>query len=380
MGCGPRRVTFALLGEMDLLTGGEEVPALDATLDELLERILPSGPGRFTLDELLAHAGQADSAALARALWDLAWAGRLTNTTMAALRQGIASGFGASAPPGPSRPPHSSGLPGSVPRPQSLRPVPRASRRATARSASGPAHFDRWRASRPFGGAWMRLPRPDPPADALGTEELNRDRARVLLDRYGLLFRELLARELPGLQWPALLKTLRIMELGGEVIGGCFFAGIPGLQFIAPAALGQLQAGLPADRVFWMNAADPASPCGLDLPGWDYPRRTSSTHLVFDGPALVVVSHRRGRQLEVSVAPEHPRLDAYLAFLEHLLARAVRPRRGVVIEEINGHPAVEGGYREVLARRFEVTRDHRALRIGRKYLTGRSSDGHAPPR
>jgi len=336
VGCGPQRMTFALLGEIELVGGGAVADAPSAgqnDTDEFLERILPPGSGRFTFEKLLSHTGGGDSAALARALWDLAWLGCVTNTTMAALRQGLASAFRTDGPP-------------RLPR---------------------PARFDRWRASRPFGGAWMRLPRPDPPADALAREELNRERARILLDRYGLLFRELLARELPALQWPALVRTLRIMELSGEIIGGSFFAGIPGLQFIAPEALAQLQSGLPEDRIYWINAADPISPCGLELPGWNYPRRTSSTHLVFDGPALMIISQRRGRQLEVRVAPEHPRLAAYFGFLEHLLARAVRPRRGVVIEEINGRPAAESGYRAVLAQRFEVARDHRALRVGRRY-------------
>ncbi len=344
MGSGPRRVIFALLSEVGLFPSAED-PLAAAELDRLLDRCLPSGPGRFPLEELLAQAGHADSAELAHALWDLAWAGRVTNTAMAALRQGIASGFRAETPPRPSQ-------------------------RSGPRGPGSAARFDRWRVTRPFGGAWIRLPRPDPPDDALELEEVNKERARVLLDRYGLLFRELLQRELPALQWPALLRTLRIMELGGEVIGGHFFAGIPGLQFIAPSALARLQASLPVERIFWMNAADPASPCGLDLAGLDYPRRTSSTHLVFDGPTLVIVSQRRGRELEVRVGPDHPRLGEYMGFLEHLLTRAVRPRRGVVIESINDRPAAEGGYREVLARRFDVARDHRTLRIGRRYAAG----------
>ena len=51
---------------------------------------------------------------------------------------------------------------------------------------------------------------------------------RLLLDRYGILFRELLQRELPAFRWSSVFRSLRIMELSGEILAGYFFHGIPG--------------------------------------------------------------------------------------------------------------------------------------------------------
>jgi hypothetical protein len=39
-----------------------------------------------------------------------------------------------------------------------------------------------------------------------------------LLDRYGVIFRELIAREVTAFTWRELFQSLRLMELSGEVI------------------------------------------------------------------------------------------------------------------------------------------------------------------
>ena len=58
------------------------------------------------------------------------------------------------------------------------------------------------------------MPRED---DLLEIEERKKDRARMLLDRYGIVFRELLQREAPGFRWADVFRPLRLMELSGEV-------------------------------------------------------------------------------------------------------------------------------------------------------------------
>ena len=65
-----------------------------------------------------------------------------------------------------------------------------------------------------------------------------RDRIRQVLQRYGVVFRELLEAELPRLRWSRLFRSLRLMEFSGEVVAGRFFDGIPGLQFASPARPG----------------------------------------------------------------------------------------------------------------------------------------------
>ena len=67
--------------------------------------------------------------------------------------------------------------------------------------------------------------------------------------RYGILFRELLHKELPQFRWSGIFRSLRVMELSGEILSGQFFKDIPGLQFILPAAFQKLQAGLPETSV-----------------------------------------------------------------------------------------------------------------------------------
>ena len=205
--------------------------------------------------------------------------------------------------------------------------------------------------------------------DALEVEELNRGRVRQVLQRYGILFRELLARELPALRWSSLFRTLRIMELSGEVLAGYFFQDIPGLQFISPAGLRRLRKGLPADSIYWMGALDPASPCGLALEALKgrLPPRRAGTHLVYHGVDPVVVSKRRGRDLQIDVDPDHPFLRDYLGFLKVLLTRQFDPMHGIAVESINYQPAADSPYAATLAEIFSVSREPGVLRLRRRY-------------
>ncbi|HUK11871.1 MAG TPA: hypothetical protein VLW17_01100, partial [Thermoanaerobaculaceae bacterium] len=309
--------------------------------DELvLARLFPAGGGRFSFDELLARA-RIGSAELSRAVWRLVWRGAVSNDGFAAVRRGLESGFkAAEASPGPA--------------------AGRRSRRLG---------FERWKGTRPFAGNWFRLAATEPDGDALDREEDNRARARLVLDRYGVVFRELLERELPCLRWGPLFRTLRLMELSGEVVAGRFFDGVAGLQFASHAAVRTMRDGLAEDRVWWLNAADPASPCGLALGGGpaELPRRLPTSHLVFHGTRVVVVSERRGKALTVHAGPEHPRLPEYLGFLKVMLTRQARPMRAIVVETINGAAAASSPYRALLDAAFHTTRDGSTLRLTRRY-------------
>jgi len=335
IGCGPERLALTLSAARELFT---EPRAPDVADDEL-ERLLPSGPGRFAFEELLPRA-QLSSAELSRHLWDSAWRGAVTNDGFAAVRRGIETRF-APAEPDPDR----------------------------GRSMhAGRLRFGRWKGTRPFAGSWYRLDPPVSSADPLDEDERQRDRVRVLIERYGVLFRELLERELPLLSWGRLFRSLRLMELSGELVAGQFFLGVPGLQFASPAAVRLLQDGLAARRVFWVNALDPISPCGLNLE-WDssLPRRVPSNHLVFDGAELVLLSEQQGKKLDLRTPPDHPTLPDYLGLFKTQLSRPVRPASSIVVETINGAPAAESPYRAVLEGVFHVVRDVSALRLSRRY-------------
>ncbi len=340
LGCGRERLAFVLDEERDLISGrapgGEHEAAAESAA---LDVVMPAGPGRFTFEELVAHS-RLGSAELTRRLWDLAWNGSVGNDSFAAVRRGIASRF----------------------RPAEVAAMPE-SRRGRA------SQFDRWRGSRPFAGSWLRVAADDETPDPIERDELDKRRARLLFERYGVVWRELLERELPALQWPRVFRALRLMELGGEAVAGQFFTGVAGLQFASHAALRRLRDGLPEDRIWWTSAADPASPCGLGLGGLEapLPRRAATSHLVFHGRRLVVVSERRGRRLTIRVAADHPQLPEYLGFLKVMLTRAVRPMRAIVVETVNGEAAAASAFRVLFEKLFHTVKDAGAVRLMRRY-------------
>ncbi len=333
VGCGKERLAFALSGDLDLVRDDVATATRSAAVDE----VLPPVPGRFELTDLAAHSGLG-SAELSRRLWRLAWRGMVATDSFAPVRRGLATRF-APVEVTPTRP---------------------------GRSAHR-MRFARWQASRPFVGTWHRLPASPPPEDAVAAEELAKERARLLLERYGVLFRELSERELPALSWPRIFRALRLMELSGEIVAGHFFTGVRGLQFASHAAVRLLLDGLPGDRVVWMSAADPASLCGLGLEGLDLPHRLPSNHLVFHGPQLVLVSQRRGRTLDVHVPADHPRLEEYLGFLKVLLTRQVDPERSLTVETVNNEPAAAGPFAPLLRRLFDASAYRGGLRLSRRY-------------
>jgi len=94
--------------------------------------------------------------------------------------------------------------------------------------------------------------------------------ARQLLRRYGVVFRDLLARETLAPAWRVLLEIYRRWEAQGEIRGGRFVAGFIGEQFALPDAVEALRAvrRAPEDReVIVVSAADPLNLVGVILPG-----------------------------------------------------------------------------------------------------------------
>jgi ATP-dependent Lhr-like helicase len=341
IGCGDRRTTFALEGDRELLGSSFTFEDRDSGADSLLSHFQANGNVRMAFEDLVAAVGS-PSSEVADFLWRLAWSGLLTTDSFTALRRGIETGFSATLR-------DESSISGSH-------------RRARRR-------FSSWQSSRPFSGAWYRLPSVTEPDNALELEELRRERVRLLLDRYGVVFRQLLERELPDMGWSELFRTLRIMELGGEIVGGRFFNGVPGLQFISHAAIRIVEAGLPEDQVWWINATDPASPCSLgleDLP-FGLPRRVLGNHLVFHGRRLVVTSERRGARLNIEVPPDHPHLADYLGFLKVQLSRQIRPRRFIQIDIINDETAATSPYAGALRSVAHCTRTASGIRLSREY-------------
>jgi ATP-dependent Lhr-like helicase len=93
--------------------------------------------------------------------------------------------------------------------------------------------------------------------------------ARQLLNRYGVLFRDLLARESNAPKWRDLLGILRRLEARGEIRGGRFLSGFGGEQFALPEAVESLRAARTRDcsAIIPVAAADPMNLAGIVVPG-----------------------------------------------------------------------------------------------------------------
>jgi ATP-dependent Lhr-like helicase len=115
---------------------------------------------------------------------------------------------------------------------------------------------------RSSGGRWTLL---QGSAPAIDREEF----ARRLLARWGVVFRDVIARESLAPRWRELLQVLRRMESRGEIRGGRFVAGFVGEQFALPEAVDALRAvrrsGADAEAVN-LGPYDPLNLAGIILP------------------------------------------------------------------------------------------------------------------
>ncbi len=94
--------------------------------------------------------------------------------------------------------------------------------------------------------------------------------ARILLRRYGIVFKRLLEREGFQLAWRDLLKVYHRLEARGEIRGGRFISGISGEQLALPDAVGMLRAmrRAPSENMMVsISAADPLNLIGIVTPG-----------------------------------------------------------------------------------------------------------------
>jgi ATP-dependent Lhr-like helicase len=97
--------------------------------------------------------------------------------------------------------------------------------------------------------------------------------ARILLCRYGVLFRELLTRESNAPKWRDLLPILRRLEARGEIRGGRFVSGAFGEQYALPEAVDSLRAARKqhesrtTEAPISVAAADPLNLAGILVPG-----------------------------------------------------------------------------------------------------------------
>ncbi|MBY0550811.1 MAG: DEAD/DEAH box helicase [Candidatus Obscuribacterales bacterium] len=114
--------------------------------------------------------------------------------------------------------------------------------------------------------------------------------SKMLLKRYGVLFREVIARETNVPTWRELLMSLRRMEDRGEVRGGRFVSGFLGEQFALPLAVDSLRAfrkrQTPEMR-YTVAATDPLNLGGILVPGDRIPATPGKLVCIVDGIQVV---------------------------------------------------------------------------------------------
>ncbi len=211
------------------------------------------------------------------ALWDLAWAGELTNDTPGALRAFVAA--------------HAA----RAERRRRIGSVPLAAAGAAfrGRPLEPGARATARRRARP------RAPRRSPSSCS---------------SRHGLLTRDAVAFEgVPG-GFSAVYPVLKALEEAGRVRRGYFVAGLGGLQFAQPGALERLRERREADSEtpggVVLAAADPANPYGAALP-WPEapdvrPQRAAGSHVVLVDGALVAFVSRGGREVTPLLPADEP--------------------------------------------------------------------------
>jgi ATP-dependent Lhr-like helicase len=142
----------------------------------------------------------------------------------------------------------------------------------------------------------------EPPMDAL--EEARRadasveSAARMLLARYGVVFRDLLARESNIPKWGFLLRMLHRLEDRGEVRGGRFVSGFGGEQFALPEVVDSLRSMHPGNSQPSVSiaAADAMNLAGILLPGDRIPALPGRTFVFDESQARPAPAARQERR------------------------------------------------------------------------------------
>ena len=325
VGSGEKQVAFCLPEDLDLVRSQQEV-----------SDIIQQDRVRLDYNTILDTSGR-HSGELTAAIWDEVWQARITNDSIIALRRGIDTEF---------KPPDVSAA-----------SMPGRRRRA----------FGQWRSRSPMAGSWYRLPPSDTDFDSLEQQEIEKEKVRLMLNRYGIVFRELCGREADSIEWRNVFRSLRLMELSGEVTSGHFFKSITGPQFMTPEGVRAFQEDR-SDLVFFLNAVDPVSPSGLGLGshGEELPRRVVSNYLVYHSHELVMTVARRGKELTFMTGPDADEMDKYLGVLSHMIYRSYNPAKQLKIDIINGKPAIDSPYRKSLEQVFNVYSDYKSIVIQRE--------------
>jgi ATP-dependent Lhr-like helicase len=277
----------------------------------LAERIreLLTARGALFFPDLAAETG-AFAGDLVAALWDLVWAGEVSNDTLAPLRSLLRGGSGKSA---------------------------RRVRGGTFRSRRlGPPGSE---------GRWSNVPAP---RQAPTETERRAALTRALLERYGVLTREAVAAEGVAGGFSSVYPVLKAMEDSGQVRRGYFVAGLGATQFALAGAEDRLRAERETPepdtaQTLVLAATDPGNPWGAALP-WPAsgsearPQRAAGAQVVLKDGELVAWIGRAETNLLTFFPEEEPARRLAARALARALAALVESgrRRAVLVGRVDG--------------------------------------------
>jgi ATP-dependent Lhr-like helicase len=211
-------------------------------------------------------------------------------------------------------------------------------------------------AGRPEGrwslAAWGR---PEPELQAL-------TQAALLLQRYGVVARELALLDPWLLPWRVLYEVLSRMELAGDVRRGYFVEGLSGAQFALPEAAQLLQdLHLPSTAsapLVLLHSMDPANLYGSGAPfdialldGGTRPLlRRAGNWLVLKAGRPVLLVEQQGRKLTALPSASRDEVVEAVKALPNMLdaSRAAAARHKLTVDEWNGRPVTTTEGRELL--------------------------------
>ncbi len=287
---------------------------------EILRERLKLSPCFFT--DFLAELALSPEE-IQEALWDLVWAGEVTNDAWAPLRAPRLTLARAQR--------------------STLRDRGRAGRRfGTRRSGAHAQVQGRWSLTTPI---FRREPEPG---------QRRRTVAELLLERYGIVSREqVLAEGIPG-GFSILYDALSQLETLGTCRRGYFVEGLGGAQFALPGAVERLRSAGSGEETppIVLAATDPAQPYGAALP-WPKrdtehrkPQRVAGAYVVLAGAEPVVYVERGGRGLTFLVDADDPRVRPALSALADFVT-GDRARR-LSLERVDGEPVVGSAWESLL--------------------------------
>ena len=298
----PTRVSFVARGQrLPAIRGADSNRQPLDEKAESLRRALQEGGAQF-LDQVSERAGVSERDAL-RSLWRLAANGLATNDNFAPLRLLSVSTDAQRFLDGSDR----------------LRTRRDAALRARLRSS--------------LSGRWTLLRRST--AENTGGDDHVRDLALLLLERNGIVSREMIALESEEIAWSDLVFALRRLEYSGAISRGYFVRALSGEQYALPEALEMLRAARsvnPAREVpLAISAADPANPYGTLLPGCGISRDAANFIVLRAGRPVMGFASRQ------IITIENPDDESFAAAMAAILAFT----RRLTVESVDGLPALE---------------------------------------